>query len=182
MRREGPKNPGSKPIPIGKKDCFGGLKFLITGVLESMDREECKTIVEKYGGSLVSGVTKKLDYLIVGDDAGVSKLEKATELKIKKLNEDEFLQLICTKSGIKEPKYESREDEAMIEDDEEEEKKEEEVKEKEKVKTPKKEKSTTPQKRKNEIEYEDEVVKVEPKKVISMDFEVLIISLNIYTQ
>ena len=67
MRRDGPKNPGSKPIPIGKPDCFSGLKFLMTGVLDSMDRDECKKIVEKYGGSCISGVTKKLNYLITGN-------------------------------------------------------------------------------------------------------------------
>lgn len=118
MRREGPKNPGSKPIPIGKKDCFAGLKFLITGVLDSLERDECKSIVEKYGGHVVSGVSKKLDYMIVGEDAGQSKLEKATELNIKQINEDEFLQLICAKSGIKEPKYEQEPDISMDADDE----------------------------------------------------------------
>jgi replication factor C subunit 1 len=56
---------------------------------------------------MISGVTKKLDYLIVGEDAGQSKLEKADELKIKQINEDQFLELICQKSGIKNPIYES---------------------------------------------------------------------------
>ena len=78
-----------------------------------MDREECKGIIEKYGGSCISGVTKKLDYLIVGEDGGQSKIEKATELNIKQINEDEFLQLICTKSGIKNPTYESSVDVEM---------------------------------------------------------------------
>jgi replication factor C subunit 1 len=118
MRREGPKNPGSKRIPIGKKNCFEGLKFLITGVLDSIDRDECKCIVEKYGGSVVSGVTKKLDYLIVGEDAGEAKLSKADELNIKKINEDEFLELICKKSGITNPKYED-DDQQMNVDEEE---------------------------------------------------------------
>lgn len=117
MRREGPKNPGSKPIPIGKKECFAGLKFLTTGVLDSLDRDECKTIIEKYGGSMISGVTKKLDYLIVGEDAGQSKLDKAKELNVKQLNEDEFLKLICTKSGITNPKYENNDVEMMSLDD-----------------------------------------------------------------
>jgi replication factor C subunit 1 len=106
MRREGPKNPGSKPIPIGKKNCFNGLKFLVTGVLDSIERDDCKRIVEQYGGQMTSGITKKLDYLIVGSDAGQSKLDKAKEMNIKMLNEDEFLQLICTKSRITNPKYE----------------------------------------------------------------------------
>ena len=113
MRREGPKNPGSKRVPIGKKNCFMGLKFLTTGVLESLNRDECKEIIEKYGGSVISGVTKKLDYLIVGEDAGQSKLEKARELDIKQLSEDEFLQLICKKSGITNPKYENDDLECM---------------------------------------------------------------------
>ena len=113
MRREGPKNPGSKRVPIGKKNCFMGLKFLTTGVLESLNRDECKEIIEKYGGSVISGVTKKLDYLIVGEDAGQSKLEKARELDIKQLSEDEFLQLICKKSGITNPEYENDDQESM---------------------------------------------------------------------
>ena len=118
MRREGPKNPGSKRVPIGKKDCFQGIKFLLTGVLDSLDREECKSIVEKYGGSVVSGVTKKLDYLIVGEDAGESKLSKAKELNVKQISEDEFLNLICLKSGIKNPTYESNEVEMNEEEEE----------------------------------------------------------------
>lgn len=113
MRREGPKNPGSKRIPIGKKDCFAGLKFLVTGVMDSLDRQECQRIVEKYGGSCISGVTKKLDYLIVGQDAGQSKLNKADELNIKQISEDQFLELICKKSGITNPKYEDEGDDQM---------------------------------------------------------------------
>lgn len=151
MRREGPKNPGSKPIPIGKKDCFAGLKFLVTGVLDSLDRDECKNIVEKYGGSMISGVTKKLDYLIVGEDAGQSKLEKAKELNVKQVNEDEFLKLICTKSGITNPKYENTECEMMSMENEIEPKDikmevEEEVvsKKTEKIKTPTKEAEKKP--------------------------------------
>jgi replication factor C subunit 1 len=113
MRREGPKNPGSKRIPIGKKDCFAGLKFLVTGVMDSLDRQECQRIIEKYGGSCISGVTKKLDYLIVGQDAGQSKLNKADELNVKQISEDQFLELICQKSGITNPKYEDDGDEQM---------------------------------------------------------------------
>ncbi len=66
--------------------------------------------MEKYGVSLVSGVTKKLDYLVVGEDVGQAKLDKAAELNIKRLSKDEFLKLICDKSGIKEPKYDQEPD------------------------------------------------------------------------
>ena len=117
MRREGPRNPGSKRVPIGNPKCFAGLKFLTTGVLDSLDRDECKRIIEKYGGSVISGVTKKLDYLIVGEDAGQSKLEKANELNVKQLNEEQFLELICQKSGITNPKYETSEIEMDVDEE-----------------------------------------------------------------
>jgi replication factor C subunit 1 len=113
MRREGPKAPGSKLIPIGKPNCFNGLKFLNTGVLESTDRSDFERIVKQYGGAIVSSVTKKLDYLVVGNDPGHAKIKSAEELKVKQINEDEFLQLIITKSGITKPKYEGMEDMEM---------------------------------------------------------------------
>lgn len=141
MRRDGPKNPGSKPVPIGKSDCFAGLKFLVTGVLDSLDRDEFKKIVEKYGGSCISGVTKKLDYLIVGEDAGEAKIQKAKELNVKQISEDEFLQLICNRSGISNPKYEQSEVEMMIDETVIEPEVKQEIKA-EKNPTPKKEKTT----------------------------------------
>lgn len=147
MRRDGPKNPGSKPVPIGKPDCFAGLKFLVTGVLNSLDRDECKRIVEKYGGSIISGVTKKLDFLVVGEDAGLSKIQKANELNIKQINEDEFLQLICSRSGITKPKYEETE---IVMMDEEETISKQEIK-LEKNTTPKKE-NKSPVKQNTKIE------------------------------
>ena len=52
---------------------------------------------------------KKLDYLIVGVDAGESKLTKARELNAKQINEDQFLQLICDRSDINQPTYEGEE-------------------------------------------------------------------------
>ena len=53
----------------------------------------------------------QLDYLIVGEDAGDSKLSKARELDVKQINEDQFLQLICDKSGIKKEAVKYEEDE-----------------------------------------------------------------------
>ena len=53
-----------------------GLTFVITGVLESMEREEAKSLVERYGGKVVGNVSKKTSYAVVGRDAGVSKLAK----------------------------------------------------------------------------------------------------------
>ncbi|MEI6856406.1 NAD-dependent DNA ligase LigA [Psychrilyobacter sp.] len=73
---------------------FVGKTFLATGKSIHFKRQEIKDIVEKLGGSNMSGVSKKLDYLIVGEKPG-SKLKKAEELgSVKILTEEEFLELI----------------------------------------------------------------------------------------
>ena len=76
LNRSGPKAPGSKPIPEGEEDCLDGLTFVITGVLESMEREQASDLIKKYGGKVTGSVSKKTSYLVVGEDAGQSKLNK----------------------------------------------------------------------------------------------------------
>lgn len=71
-----------------------GLTFLLTGTLPTLKRSEAESLVEQHGGKLLSGVSSKLNYLIVGDEAG-SKLEKAKKINtVKIITEAEFLQLI----------------------------------------------------------------------------------------
>ncbi|HZE84551.1 MAG TPA: NAD-dependent DNA ligase LigA, partial [Puia sp.] len=71
-----------------------GQTFLFTGTLNRLKRSEAEEMVEKNGGKLLSGVSSKLNYLVVGDDAG-SKLEKAKKItSIRILTEDEFIGLI----------------------------------------------------------------------------------------
>jgi DNA ligase (NAD+) len=75
-----------------------GQTFLFTGTLLKLKRSEAEEMVEKNGGKIVSGVSSKLNYLVVGEDAG-SKLEKAKKItNIKILSEDQFLKMI-TASG-----------------------------------------------------------------------------------
>lgn len=75
-------------------EIFTGKNFLFTGKLSRFGRNEIKDIVESFGGTNLSSVSKKLDYLIVGEDAG-SKLEKAKELgTVKILTEEEFFNMI----------------------------------------------------------------------------------------
>ena len=76
LNRSGPKAPGSKPIPEGEEDCLDGLTFVITGVLESMEREQASDLIKKYGGRVTVSVSKKTSYIVVGEDAGQSKLSK----------------------------------------------------------------------------------------------------------
>lgn len=71
-----------------------GQTFLFTGTLNKLKRTEAEEMVEQQGGKILSGVSSKLNYLIVGDDAG-SKLEKAKKINtIRILSEDEFLNMI----------------------------------------------------------------------------------------
>lgn len=86
------KEEDEKIEPVNSE--FSGKTFLFTGKLEKFKRDEIKDIVEKLGGTNLSSVSKKLNYLIVGKDAG-SKLIKAKELgTVTILTEDEFLEKI----------------------------------------------------------------------------------------
>ena len=76
---------------------LSGQNFLFTGTLPTLKRSEAEAMVEKNGGQLVSGVSAKLNYLVVGEDAG-SKLEKAKKINsVKIISETEFLQMLDKK-------------------------------------------------------------------------------------
>lgn len=75
---------------------LAGQTFLFTGTLSQLKRSEAEALAEQHGGQIVSGVSSKLNYLVVGEDAG-SKLEKAKKINtIKIITEAEFLELIAT--------------------------------------------------------------------------------------
>jgi DNA ligase (NAD+) len=68
--------------------------FLFTGTLNELKRSEAEAMVEEQGGKILNGVSSKLNYLVVGEEAG-SKLEKAKKIpSIKILTEKEFLRFI----------------------------------------------------------------------------------------
>jgi len=76
---------------------LSGQTFLFTGTLPTLKRSEAEALAEENGGQILSGVSAKLNYLVVGEDAG-SKLEKAKKINtVKILSEEEFLQLIGKK-------------------------------------------------------------------------------------
>jgi DNA ligase (NAD+) len=73
---------------------LSGLNFLFTGTLTQLKRAEAESMVEARGGHILSGVSSKLNYLVVGEDAG-SKLEKAKKIaSIKIITEADFVELI----------------------------------------------------------------------------------------
>ncbi|XP_053680616.1 replication factor C subunit 1 [Anopheles nili] len=102
--RQGPANPGSKEIPEGKPNCLQGMQFVITGVLESMERDECAQVIKDLGGKVVGAISKKVTHMVVGEDAGPKKIAQAEDMRIETLSEDGLLDLIREKSGQKKQK------------------------------------------------------------------------------
>ena len=72
---------------------FEGKTFVVTGTLPTLKREEAKDLIMKYGGKVSSGVSKKTDYLLAGEKAG-SKLDKAVELGVEIIDEEEFRKML----------------------------------------------------------------------------------------
>ena len=68
--------------------------FLVTGKLNNISRAEIKSLIEENSGTTVSNVSKKLNYLIVGDKPTKRKIDNAKELKIQVLNQDQFLKML----------------------------------------------------------------------------------------
>ena len=71
-----------------------GKSFVISGVFENFERDELKAKIIANGGKVVSSISSKLDYLVAGNNMGPAKLEKATQLNIKILSEEDFLALL----------------------------------------------------------------------------------------
>ena len=71
-----------------------GKSFVISGVFQNFDRDGLRDKIISNGGKVVSSISSKLDYLIAGDNMGPSKLEKANQLSIKIITEEEFLNLL----------------------------------------------------------------------------------------
>ncbi len=79
---------------ISVNDTLAGQTFLFTGSMIQLKRSDAEELVEKNGGKIVSGVSSKLNYLVVGEDAG-SKLEKAKKIQsIKIISEEDFIKML----------------------------------------------------------------------------------------
>jgi DNA ligase (NAD+) len=86
------KNAGVSMEEAGRTvedDRFAGKTFVLTGTLPTLTRAQATEIIERFGGKASSSVSKKTDYVLAGDEAG-GKLERARQLGVTVIDEDEF--------------------------------------------------------------------------------------------
>ena len=76
-----------------REGALSGLTFVITGRLEHFSRDGSERLVKRNGGNVASSVSKKTNYIVVGEEPG-SKLAKAQQLGTPVLDEDAFIALL----------------------------------------------------------------------------------------
>ena len=79
---------------------MNGKTFVITGTLPTLSRDQASEIIRKAGGSVTGSVSKNADFLLAGENAG-SKLDKARELNVRVISENEFLELLGNRPASK---------------------------------------------------------------------------------
>lgn len=78
----------------GQTNIFNGSIIVVSGVFQTVSRDELKKLIEKNGGKVSSSISSKTSFIVAGDNMGPSKKEKAEKLGISIINENEFLQKI----------------------------------------------------------------------------------------
>ena len=78
----------------GHTDKLAGQSIVISGVFTHYSRDEYKDLIEKHGGKNVGSISAKTSFILAGENMGPTKLEKASKLGIRIMNEEEFLELI----------------------------------------------------------------------------------------
>ncbi|MBW4472742.1 MAG: NAD-dependent DNA ligase LigA [Stenomitos rutilans HA7619-LM2] len=89
-------DPSAQPSSLNT--ALSGKTFVVTGTLPTLKREDAKAMIQAAGGKVTDSVSKKTDYLVVGEEAG-SKLEKAQTLGITQLSEAQLLELLAASTG-----------------------------------------------------------------------------------
>ncbi|XP_055822940.1 replication factor C subunit 1 isoform X2 [Solanum dulcamara] len=92
--RKDPPHKGEKEVPEGAPDCLAGLTFVISGTLDSLEREEAEDLIKRHGGRVTGSVSKKTNYLLCDEDVEGRKSSKAKELGTAFLTEDGLFEMI----------------------------------------------------------------------------------------
>lgn len=94
LRAAGLQLAGEKKVVEQEGNSLAGKTFLYTGTFVNFSREELENRIAAHGGRVLSGISKKLNYLIVGENAGPSKVDKAQKLNVPMIGEDEFMAML----------------------------------------------------------------------------------------
>lgn len=87
---------GHRDIPVGRPGCLTGLTIVFTGVLPSIERGECERLAQQYGAKVTKAVSGKTSCVVIGREAGPSKIKKILAAGTKAIDEDGFVQLIAS--------------------------------------------------------------------------------------
>jgi len=91
LEQEAPTAPVAGPL--------AGLTFVVTGTLPTMSREEATRLIERHGGKVTGSVSRKTDYLVVGEAPGGTKYRKAQQLGVPMVDEEQLLRMIGQEQG-----------------------------------------------------------------------------------
>jgi DNA ligase (NAD+) len=94
LRAAGLQFTSNRKVVEAESDSLTGKTFLYTGTFQNFSRESLEERIAANGGKVLSGISKKLNYLIVGENAGPSKVEKAQKLNVSMIGEDEFMAML----------------------------------------------------------------------------------------
>jgi DNA ligase (NAD+) len=81
-------------LNLNATDKLKGQIFVVSGVFSNFSREELKQLIEDNGGKVGSSISSKTNYVVAGENMGPAKLEKANQLGVSILSEDEFVSLL----------------------------------------------------------------------------------------
>ncbi len=113
-----PPKAGQKPVPVGAPGClsYGGggpasqakhglgrsnphpLTFVLSGVLESLERGQAEDLIKRYGGKVTGAVSGRTDYLVLGSDGGEKKRADAEAKGVKVIDEDGLFEVVKSRS------------------------------------------------------------------------------------
>ncbi|XP_047324594.1 replication factor C subunit 1-like [Impatiens glandulifera] len=101
--RKDPPHKGEKEVPEGAPTCLAGLTIVISGTLDSLEREEAEDLIKRHGGRVTGSISKKTSFLLCDEDVEGRKSSKAKELGTPFLTEDQLFDKIRASNKGKTP-------------------------------------------------------------------------------
>ena len=89
-----PPEAESFEMPEGAENCLAGRSFVFTGLLQKLGRDQGIELVKRYGGKVMTAPSSKTDFIVLGSDAGPSKLRKIKDFNLKTIDEHGLTELI----------------------------------------------------------------------------------------